>query len=100
MSALLNCGTWFATLFSDQAPEDIFGANPRACVAAVLSPGGPFAQANSTRKVERVEGGLRVTGEWGYSSGSLHADWSIVPVRTGEDEFGLPINSLVSHPEQ
>jgi alkylation response protein AidB-like acyl-CoA dehydrogenase len=99
VSALLNSSTWFVTLFSDQAQEDVFGANPRACVSAVLSPGGPFAQANSTKKCERVAGGIRVSGAWGYSSGSLHADWAIVPVRTGEDENGLPINSLVLLPK-
>ena len=98
VSALLNSSTWFVTLFSDQAQEDVFGANPRACVSAVLSPGGPFMQAKSTKSVERVEGGLRVSGQWGYSTGSLHADWSIVPVQTGEDENGLPINSLVLIP--
>lgn len=98
VSALLNSSTWFVTLFSDQAQEDVFGNNPRACVSAVLSPGGPFVQANSTKKVEHVDGGIRVTGQWGYSSGSLHADWAIVPVRTGEDENGLPINSLVLIP--
>lgn len=98
VSALLNSSTWFVTLFSDQAQEDVFGNNPRACVSAVLSPGGPFVQANSTKSVERVEGGIRVTGQWGYSSGSLHADWAIVPVRTGEDESGLPVNSLVLIP--
>jgi len=94
VSALLNSSTWFATLFPDQAQEDVFGANPRASVAAVLSPGGPFMQANSTKKIEHVEGGIRLTGEWGYSTGSLHADWSIVPVRTGEDENGLPVGRL------
>lgn len=99
VSALLNSSTWFATLFSEQAQEDVFGSNPRASVAAVLSPGGPFMQANSTKKFERVEGGIRLTGEWGYSTGSLHADWSIVPVRTGEDENGLPVNSLVLIPK-
>jgi len=98
VAALLNSSTWFVNLFSDQAQEDVFGANPRACVSAVLSPGGPFVQANSTKSVERVDGGIRVTGEWGYSSGSLHADWAIVPVRTGEDENGLPVISLVIIP--
>ena len=99
VSALLNSSTWFVTLFSDQAQEDVFGANPRACVSAVLSPGGPFVQANSTKSFERVEGGIRVSGQWGYGTGSLHADWSIVPVKTDEDENGLPINSLVLIPK-
>ncbi|MDF2046988.1 acyl-CoA dehydrogenase family protein [Microbacterium sp. Kw_RZR3] len=99
VSALLNSSTWFATLFSEQAQEDVFGANPRSLVSAVLSPGGPFMQANSTKKFERVEGGIRVSGEWGYSTGSLYADWSIVPVRTDTDENGLPVNSLVLIPK-
>ena len=98
VSALLNSSTWFVTLFSDQAQEEVFGANPRALASAVLSPGGPFVQANSTKKVERVDGGIRVTGQWGYSTGCLWADWSIVPVQTGEDENGLPVNSLALIP--
>ena len=99
VSALLNSSTWFVTLFSDQAQEDIFGANPRATVSAVVSPGGPLMQANSTKKFERVEGGIRVSGQWGYATGSLWADWSIVPVQTSVDENGLPVNSLVVIPK-
>ena len=68
---LINVCNWFTSLFSQQAQDDVFGANPNARVAGVLAP---------SAKTRRVDGGLIVTGKWYYSSGSLHATWGLVGI--------------------
>lgn len=68
---LINVCNWFTSLYSQQAQDDVFGANPNARVAGVFAP---------SAKTRRVDGGLIVTGKWYYSSGSLHATWGLVGV--------------------
>ncbi len=68
---LINVCNWLASLYSQKAQDDVFGANPNARVAGVLAP---------TAKTRRVDGGLIVTGKWYYSSGSLHADWGLLGI--------------------
>lgn len=83
-ASLLNVCTWFATTFSEEAQEEIFGANPNAKVCGIFTPGS---------KSERVEGGYLVSGRWPYSSGSFAADWGTlgiaVDVPEGEDPRAL-----------
>ncbi len=80
--------TWFATTFSDRAQEDVFGANPRAKVAGIFTPGSTMT---------RVEGGYLVSGRWPYSSGSFAADWAALgiamDVPEGEDPRALALFS-------
>ena len=76
-----NCGStaWATTLIntvgiavgmlSEQAQNDVWGANPDARVAGVFSPRG---------ESRRVDGGFQVKGTWYYGSGSLHSDWVMV----------------------
>ncbi len=67
--ALTNVCAWFTSLFSEQAQNEVFGANPDARVAGVF---------NASPTTRRVDGGLIVSGKWYSSSGSLHADWAVV----------------------
>jgi alkylation response protein AidB-like acyl-CoA dehydrogenase len=68
---LINVCNWFASLYSQKAQDEVFGADPNARVAGVFAP---------SAKTRRVDGGLMVTGKWYYSSGSLHATWGFVGV--------------------
>ena len=79
--ALLNVCTWFATLFSERAQSDAFGKRPDARVCGIFT---------APLKTEKVEGGLRVTGEWWYASGSLHAQWATLGVKLGDRPDGSP----------
>lgn len=67
--ALTNVCAWFTGLFSEQAQNEVFGANPDARVAGVF---------NASPNTRRVDGGLVVSGKWYSSSGCLHADWAVV----------------------
>jgi alkylation response protein AidB-like acyl-CoA dehydrogenase len=92
-----GCGStaWVVTLIntvgiavgmlSERAQDEVFGANPEARVAGVFAPRGDS---------RREDGGFRVSGDWFYGSGSLHADWVMVGFPLVDEEgatldFGL-----------
>jgi alkylation response protein AidB-like acyl-CoA dehydrogenase len=85
-AALLNVCTWFATTFSQQAQDDVFGANADAKCCGIFTPGS---------KALAVDGGYMVSGQWAYSSGSFAADWATLgvtlDVHKGEDPRGLAL---------
>ena len=66
---LISVCAWFAALFPAQAQDEVFGADNDARVAGVFMPSGTL---------KRVEGGIRVSGKWYYSSGCLHANWGLL----------------------
>ncbi|MDF3307545.1 oxidoreductase [Rhodococcus sp. T2V] len=84
--ALLNVCTWFGTTFSQQAQDEVFGADPDAKCCGIFTPGS---------KAQRVEGGYLVSGQWPYSSGSFAADWGTLgialDVPEGEDPRALAL---------
>jgi alkylation response protein AidB-like acyl-CoA dehydrogenase len=88
-TALLNVCTWFATLFSDEAQADVFGKSAEARVCGIFT--------HPERNI-KVEGGMRVSGEWGYGSGSGHAQWATLGVKLGENPDGSPIPGLALVP--
>jgi 4-hydroxyphenylacetate 3-monooxygenase len=55
--------------YSPQLQEEIWGANPHALVCSSVAPIG---------KGEVVDGGIRLTGRYSWSSGSQHADWAML----------------------
>ncbi|WP_083749147.1 acyl-CoA dehydrogenase family protein [Pelomonas sp. KK5] len=67
--ALTNVCAWFTGLFGERAQDEVFGANPDARVSGVFSP---------STQVQRVDGGLKASGKWFWSSGCLHADWAML----------------------
>jgi 3-hydroxy-9,10-secoandrosta-1,3,5(10)-triene-9,17-dione monooxygenase len=53
-------------LFDPRAQEDVWGKDDATLVSSSYQPVG---------KVERVEGGFRLSGRWGFSSGCDYCDW-------------------------
>jgi 3-hydroxy-9,10-secoandrosta-1,3,5(10)-triene-9,17-dione monooxygenase len=53
---------------SKRAQEDIFSVDPDARIAGSFNPA----------VAERVEGGVRLSGQWSYASGSRHAQWAAI----------------------
>lgn len=86
VAAVLNACAWFASTFSDQAQEELWGdgKDPRIC--GVLSP---------SSESRRVDGGYLVSGRWGFASGSFAADWGVLgmalAVPEGEDPRALAL---------
>ena len=68
---LIGGCNWLTSLYSDRAQQEVFGADPDARVCGVVAP---------TAEGRRVDGGLRVSGRWGYASGCLHAQWAVLGV--------------------
>lgn len=71
---------WQLGLFDDQAQQDVWGDDDSTLISSSYMPVG---------KVTRVEGGYRLSGHWGFSSGSKHCDWAflgamIPPANEGE----------------
>lgn len=67
-------GVWtdhqiLAALFGERARDEIWADTPDAVISAGLMPAG---------RGVRAEGGWRVSGTWGWSSGCDHADWFIL----------------------
>jgi alkylation response protein AidB-like acyl-CoA dehydrogenase len=76
---LCNVCAWLTGLFSEQAQDDVWAANPDAKVSGVLAP---------TAEAVKVDGGFRVTGRWYYNSGSWHANWAVlgIPITNADGE--------------
>ncbi|MFV8781402.1 hypothetical protein ACNKU7_03160 [Microbulbifer sp. SA54] len=57
------------SLFSPQLQEEIWGKNQAALISSSVAPLGQW---------EEVEGGIRLSGTFGWSSGCDHADWAVL----------------------
>ncbi len=57
-------------LMDEQAQRDVYGDNPDACISSSYNPVGG--------RTEPAEGGLMLSGRWGWSSGSDHCEWVLL----------------------
>lgn len=69
VTALYGACAFFAGLYSDEARDEVFGADKNARVCGILAP---------SAKVRDVPGGIKVDGNWAYASGAAHATWATV----------------------
>jgi 3-hydroxy-9,10-secoandrosta-1,3,5(10)-triene-9,17-dione monooxygenase len=60
---------WQLGLFDDQAQQDVWGEDDSTLISSSYMPVG---------KVEHVDGGYRLSGHWGFSSGSKHCKWAFL----------------------
>ena len=60
---------WQLALFDDQAQKDVWGEDDATLISSSYMPVG---------KVTPVEGGYRLSGHWGFSSGSKHCQWAFL----------------------
>ncbi len=66
VTGVLGVHSWQLALFSAEAQQDVWGDDQKVLISSSYAP---------TGKVEVVDGGYRVSGRWGFSSGCQHADW-------------------------
>lgn len=57
---------WQLPLFTEAAQNDVWGKDPSTRIASTYMPVG---------KAEKVDGGYRFSGRWGFSSGCEYAEW-------------------------
>jgi 3-hydroxy-9,10-secoandrosta-1,3,5(10)-triene-9,17-dione monooxygenase len=61
--------SWQLALFDARAQEDVWGDDSSVLISSSYAPVG---------KVEKVDGGFRISGRWSFSSGSDHCGWVFV----------------------
>ena len=88
VTALMNICALFTGVMNEQAQDDVWGDNPDARIAGVLTP---------TATSRKVDGGYIVSGSWNWASGSYHADWSYVgvPIVDENGDFAFPATVLI-----
>lgn len=69
---------WWLGHFPERCQEEYFSTGPDTLLSSALNP------ANST--AERVPGGFRVSGRWGFSSGVDAASWVMVACGASPEE--------------
>ena len=79
---VLAVHAWQLALFDPKAQDEVWGSNTEALISSSYAP---------TGKIERVDGGYRISGRWSFSSGCDHADWvflgGFVPVDGGPPDM-------------
>ena len=80
MFGVVGCHPYELALFPDQAQQEVWGSDTSTLASSSYQPVG---------KVTHAEGGFRLSGRWGFSTGSVHCDWvvlgSIVPPKNEGD---------------
>jgi 3-hydroxy-9,10-secoandrosta-1,3,5(10)-triene-9,17-dione monooxygenase len=79
IQGILGGHQWYVGLYSQEAQDDVWGKNRRALIASSYAP---------TGKAERVKGGFRLTGKWGFNSGIDHAQWTALGGVVADDGSG------------
>ena len=69
MYGVLGCHPFELALFHDRAQQEVWGSDQSTLVSSSYQPVG---------KVTRVEGGFRLSGHWGFSTGSVHCQWVLL----------------------
>ncbi|MBM1186388.1 acyl-CoA dehydrogenase family protein [Pseudomonas lundensis] len=70
---------WQLARYPEQAQRDVWDEDSAALVASTYMP---------VAKVTPVKGGYQVSGRWGFSSGSQHAQWCFLGGIVPQDETG------------
>ncbi|ORW04453.1 acyl-CoA dehydrogenase family protein [Mycobacterium kyorinense] len=66
LAGMLGVSTWHLALFDKRAQHDVWDSDRRALVCASYAP---------TGRLERVNGGFRLSGHWSHCTGVDHAAW-------------------------
>lgn len=64
--SVVGIHSWQLGLFPEQAQADVWGDDASVLISSSYAP---------TGRVERVDGGFRLSGRWSFSSGCDHCQW-------------------------
>ncbi|MCC7394045.1 MAG: flavin-dependent monooxygenase [Sphingomonadaceae bacterium] len=79
MFGVLGCHPYELALFDNRAQVDVWGDDNSILMSSSYQPVG---------KVTRVEGGFRLSGHWGFSTGSVHCNWVLLGALVPPAEAG------------
>lgn len=91
VTTLLNTNLFTAAAFSEQAKAEVFGTNPNVVLSGVI--------LGTSVRIKPVDGGYLISGQWGFATGCLHADWAVlgrVPTDNDQSHVAvlIPMNEL------
>jgi 3-hydroxy-9,10-secoandrosta-1,3,5(10)-triene-9,17-dione monooxygenase len=69
VSSVLGVHPWHVGLFPLRAQEEVWGSDPGTRISSSYAPMG---------KAKIVDGGVRLSGRWSFSSGCNHATWVLL----------------------
>jgi 3-hydroxy-9,10-secoandrosta-1,3,5(10)-triene-9,17-dione monooxygenase len=75
---LYNTNNLFVLSYPEEAQEELWGADPSAVLAGAT-------QLNAKSKATRVPGGYRLSGNWGFNSGSDFSGWLILHAAVADE---------------
>lgn len=81
MYGVVGCHPYELALFHDEAQAEVWGSDASMLVSSTYQPVG---------KVTRVDGGFRLSGHWGFSTGSVHCGWVLLGAMVPPSEEGGP----------
>jgi 3-hydroxy-9,10-secoandrosta-1,3,5(10)-triene-9,17-dione monooxygenase len=79
MYGVVGCHPYEIALFHEEAQAEVWGENTATLVSSSYQPVG---------KVTPVEGGYRLSGRWGFSTGSVHCQWVVLGAMVPPTEPG------------
>lgn len=82
MYGVVGCHPYEMALFHDEAQAEVWGDDPSMLVSSTYQPVG---------KVTHVEGGFRLSGRWGFSTGSTHSGWVLLGAFCPPKDDGTPM---------
>jgi 3-hydroxy-9,10-secoandrosta-1,3,5(10)-triene-9,17-dione monooxygenase len=81
MYGVIGCHPYEMALFHEKAQQEVWGEDPDMLVSSTYQPVG---------KVTHVEGGFRLSGRWGFSTGSVHSGWVLLGAFCPPKDDGTP----------
>ena len=69
-SGIIAVHAYQLSLMDPKAAKDVYDSGPDTFISSSYNPAGA--------KVETVDGGFMLSGQWGWSSGSGHCDWVLL----------------------
>lgn len=75
--SLLGTHNWMGCLFPARTQQELFASRGYVLAPATFAP---------TGRLVPVEGGYRLSGRWGFGSGSEHASWAMLSALEEDDQ--------------
>jgi 3-hydroxy-9,10-secoandrosta-1,3,5(10)-triene-9,17-dione monooxygenase len=79
MYGVVGCHPYEIALFHEEAQQEVWGEDQSTLVSSSYQPVG---------KVTVVDGGFRLSGRWGFSTGSVHCKWVVLGAMIPPAEAG------------